>query len=72
MRDAAAAQFDQALAQALFAAYVRDIRLRSGARLAAQIERARCPHALVRSASPDGAAMIPVTSIGSPATDVDR
>ena len=24
------------------------------------------------SASPDGAAMIPVTSIGSPATDVDR
>ncbi|WP_370302159.1 peptidyl-prolyl cis-trans isomerase [Pseudooceanicola sp.] len=33
MRDAAAAQFDQALAQALFAAYVRDIRLRSGARL---------------------------------------
>lgn len=33
MRDAAAAQFDQALAQALFSAYVRDIRLRSGARI---------------------------------------
>lgn len=30
--------------------------VRSGAQLAAQIERARCPHALVRSASPDGAA----------------